>query len=269
MYASEVAEIHRLKNRLRELLLPTLEPFDGKKPISLLTFLSQLREGLNALGVAEAAAVRVLAFLPRKIGVLLAPDGCGHLSNGPNLQRVCEEPCETTKTYASSTTIFGPTPSRKPLDHIPGPPTKTKKGHWFLLVITDRFTKLTQVIPLRRIDAYTVAVAFVEDWIFKYGPPKTLISDNGKKFEAKFFQAVCSLPGLSNIFRSTYHPQTNGQVEGFNRTILAMLRNYVNEHQNDWDRYATALKYAYNNPVHHSTGTTPFSLVFSRPPPEF
>ena len=70
---------------------------------------------------------------------------------------------------------------------ILGPLTKTKKGHRFLLVITDRFTKLSQVIPLRRIDAYTVAVAFMEAWIFKYGPPKTLISDNGKQFAAKFF----------------------------------------------------------------------------------
>ena len=62
MYASEGAEIHRLKRRLCG-LLPTLHPFDGKKPISLLTFLSQVREGLNALGFVEAAAVRVLAFL--------------------------------------------------------------------------------------------------------------------------------------------------------------------------------------------------------------
>ena len=63
MYASEGAEIHRLKKRLCG-LLPTLHPFDGKKPISLLTFLSQLREGLNALGFAGAADLRVLAFMP-------------------------------------------------------------------------------------------------------------------------------------------------------------------------------------------------------------
>ena len=148
---------------------------------------------------------------------------------------------------------------------ILGPLTKTKKGHRFLLVITDRFTKLTQVIPLRRIHAYTLAVAFVEAWIFKYGSPKTFISDNGKQFAAKFFQAVCSLLGLSNISTSTYHPQKNGRVERYNRTILAMIRNYVNEHQDDWDRYATALTYAYNNHVHRPTGTTPFSLVLSRP----
>ena len=163
-------------------------------------------------------------------------------------------------------------PARSPLEALSivilGPLTKTKKGCRFLLVVADRFTK-TQVIPLRRIDAYTVAVAFVEHWIFKYRPPKTLISDNGKQFAAKFFQAVCSLLGLSNIFTSTYHPQTNGQVEGYNRAILAMHRNYVKEHQDDWDRYATALTYAYNNHVYRSTGTTPFSVVLSRAPPEF
>ena len=62
-------------------------------------------------------------------------------------------------------------PAQRPLESLSidilGPLTKTKKGHRFLLVITDRFTKLTQVIPLRRIEAYTVAVAFVEAWIFK------------------------------------------------------------------------------------------------------
>ena len=135
--------------------------------------------------------------------------------------------------------------------------------------MSDRFLKLTEVVPLRRIDAYTVAVAFVEAWLFKYGPPKTLISDNAKQFAAKFFQAVCSLLGISNMFTSTYHPQTNGQVERYNSTILAMLRFYVNEHQNVWERYATALTYSYNCHVHRSTNTTPFNLVLSRPPPEF
>ena len=111
-----------------------------------------------------------------------------------------------------------------------------------------------------------MAATYVEACIFNYGSPKTLISDNGKQFAANFFQAVCSLLGLPNIFTYTYHPKSNGQVERYNRTILATLLNYVNKHQDDWERYATALTYAYNNHFHRSTGTTPFSLVFSRPP---
>ena len=75
--------------------------------------------------------------------------------------------------------------------------------------------------------------------------------------------------GVSNAFTSTYHPQTNGQTERFNRTLTAMLRCYVDDNPQDWDRYAPALTYAYNTAVHRSTGTTPFDLVLSRPPPSF
>ena len=62
LYAGEGGEIHRLKKRIGG-LLPTLREFDRKKQIESRTFLSQLQEGLNALGVPEATAVRVLAFL--------------------------------------------------------------------------------------------------------------------------------------------------------------------------------------------------------------
>ena len=160
-------------------------------------------------------------------------------------------------------------PLRSVAIDILGPLTKTKKKMRFLLVMTDRFTKLTQVVPLRTITALSVATAFVEHWVFKYGPPQTLVSDNGSQFASKFFQSVCAYLGIANAFTSTYHPQTNGQVERYNRTVLAMLRSYVNEHQSDWDEYATALTYAYNNAIHRSTGTTPFNLVLSNPPASF
>ena len=62
LYASEGCEIHRQKKRIGG-LLHTLREFDGNKPIAILTSLSQLRERLNALGVSEAAAVRVIAFV--------------------------------------------------------------------------------------------------------------------------------------------------------------------------------------------------------------
>ena len=114
-----------------------------------------------------------------------------------------------------------------------------------------------------------MAVAFCTHWVFKYGPPRTLLSDNGPQFASKFFQAVCLQLGTKNVFTTAYHPQTNGQVERYNRTLLSMLRNYVNDNQDDWDVYASALTYAYNTHVHRTTGTTPFDLILSRPPPPY
>ena len=103
--------------------------------------------------------------------------------------------------------IFPGTPPLESLAiDVLGLSTKTKKGHQLLPAIPDRFLKLIHVVALQRIDAYTVAVPFVEAWVFKYGPPKTLISDNVKTFAAKLFQAVFSLLGLTKIYTSTYHP---------------------------------------------------------------
>lgn len=117
-------------------------------------------------------------------------------------------------------------------------------GHRVLLVITDRLTKMTQAIPLRRIHALSVAVAFEEHWIFKYGTPHEVLSDNGSQFTSKFFSGVWQLMRITNWFTSTYHSQTNGHKEQKNPTILEMPRCYVSDHQRDWDLYVHALRYA-------------------------
>lgn len=48
---------------------------------------------------------------------------------------------------------------------------RAKRGKRFLLVITDRFTKLVRTVPLAKISARSVAVAFATHWVFVYGPP--------------------------------------------------------------------------------------------------
>ena len=151
-------------------------------------------------------------------------------------------------------------PATAPLDSVAidilAPLPKSARGYIFMLVISDRFTKLTQVVPLKLITPYDVAVAFVEHWVFKYGAPATLLPDNGSQFVAHFFRRVCNILPVHSIFTTTYHPQTNGQVERFNRTLAAMLRCYVENNPGIWCPYAPALCYAYNMFVHSTTGTT-------------
>lgn len=161
-------------------------------------------------------------------------------------------------------------PAEGPLSFIAidllGPLPKTTKGNQYILVIADRFSKLVRTVPLKTITTFNVATAFCHHWVFVYGPPKILLSDNGTQFNSKFFRSCCLILGVEQRFTTAYHPQTNGQVERFNRTILSQLRKYIGEHQKDWDLYNGALTYAYNTQVHSSTGFTPFELVLSRPP---
>ena len=162
-------------------------------------------------------------------------------------------------------------PATRPLEYVAmdilGPLPRTKHGMRFILVITDRFTKLTKTEALRTITSLAVAKAFCKTWVFNYGTPKILLTDNGTQFTASFFRNVCRILGIHKVFTTEYHPQTNGQAERFNRTIIAAIRNYVSDSQRDWDEWLGPITYAYNTQVHRSTGTTPFDLVLSRHPP--
>ena len=162
-------------------------------------------------------------------------------------------------------------PATGPLEFVAidilGPFIRTKNGNRYLLVIGDRFSKLTRTVPLRNITEAAVARAFTTHWAFCYGPPSILLSDNGKQFASRLFVHVCKIMGTNNAFTSTYHPQANGQVERFNRTILAALRHYVLDNPRDWDEFTPALTYAYNTQIHRITGFSPFELTLSRPPP--
>lgn len=162
-------------------------------------------------------------------------------------------------------------PASGPLESVAidifGPLLKTGKGNEYLLVISDRFTKLTKTVPIKSTGAGEVARAFTHEWVFNYGPPKELLADNGKCFTGRFFQDVCRILNVVNQFTTTYHPQTNGQVERYNRTLKAAIKSYLDEHPTDWDLYTPALTFAYNCQPHTSTALAPFELVLSRPPP--
>ena len=105
----------------------------------------------------------------------------------------------------------------------PLPKSHSVKRH--VLVITDRFTKLSRAIPLRDTNAATTALAFLEHWVFVYGALTYLLTNRRANFTTKFFQAVCSSLGVRNLFTTAYHPQTNGQFERFNRTLIFRLNS--------------------------------------------
>jgi hypothetical protein len=115
-----------------------------------------------------------------------------------------------------------------------------------------------KTVPLRTVTALSVARALCDRWAYVYETPVSLLTDNGPQFTAKFFQTVCDELEIKKVFTTAYHPQTNGQVERYNRTIIASLRGYVAARQDDWDDYTSAVTFAYKYRVHSSLGMPPF-----------
>lgn len=92
---------------------------------------------------------------------------------------------------------------------------------------------------MRNILELDVTASFVEEFVFNYGPPASLVSNNGPQFESFFLQGVCDIMKIANSF--TCHPQAIGHIERFNLTITAMLRYYVENHPTDWCHYFKGL----------------------------
>ena len=142
----------------------------------------------------------------------------------------------------------------------------TKRGNRYILVISEGYSKLVRTIPLKKISAAHIAHAFVHHWVFVYGPPVKFYLITERSSRPGSFRTFCRILVIRNVFTTTYHPQANGQVERFNRTLTSALRKYVGDHPKDWDLFSDAVTFAYNTQVHRNTNIAPFELVLARAP---
>jgi len=141
-----------------------------------------------------------------------------------------------------------------------GPLPRTPEGYEYILVICDRFSKVSRAVPLRDITALDVLGAFLDTWVASYGIPDSVLSDNGPQFAAVLWRGVLKTLGIDTNYATPYHPQTNGHVERFNETVLKQLRHYVSDHVVTLSRYLSLVVTAYNSQVQISTGQTPFAF---------
>ena len=73
---------------------------------------------------------------------------------------------------------------------------------------------------------------------------------------------ICQLLGIKKLNTMAYHPQCDGMVERFNRTLKAMLRKQAATYGAQWDRYLSSVLWAYRNIPHETTGEKPSFLLF-------
>ena len=73
------------------------------------------------------------------------------------------------------------------------------------------------------IRALTVCRAILNEWFFRLGIPKQLLSDRGSQFTGEVMQTISHILGFRKLFTTAYHPQTDGDyvlnnTEDTNRT---------------------------------------------------
>ena len=101
-----------------------------------------------------------------------------------------------------------------------------------------------------------------EQIITRFGVPRVMISDNRTQFVGSKFTKFLSDHGIKHRKASVCHPQSNGQVEVTNRTILRGLEKRLNSSKKKWPQELPNVLWAYRTTSRTGIGETPFKLAF-------
>ena len=124
-----------------------------------------------------------------------------------------------------------------------------------MLTLMDMTTRYPESLPLHRIDMVTVA-----DTLIEFSPDLDYRrSDRGSSFTSQLMKEVTKRLGITQIFASPYHPETNGMLEHWHSTLKAMIRK-----SGRGRKELPALLFACRDDTHEATGFLPFKLLFGR-----
>jgi hypothetical protein len=150
------------------------------------------------------------------------------------------------------------------MDFIVGLPN-TSRHHDSIWVIVDRLTKTTHFLLVHtthKTEKY--AEIYIDQIVRLHGIPKTIVSDRGGLFVARFWERLHKSLGTTVIRSSAYHPQTDGQTERVNQILEDMLRACVLHYGKNWDKCLSLAEFSYYNSYQSSLKMAPFEALYGR-----
>ncbi|XP_078240795.1 uncharacterized protein LOC144586395 [Pogona vitticeps] len=246
----------------------------------------ELEEGLLYHVNREGEKQLVVPMKWRKDVLKVAHDvpTAGHLANEkmiarisqrfwwPGMQKEIQQFCRTCKECQMTQTKPRPGAPLVPMplvDHpfdrigidIVGPLTKSAGGHTHILVLIDYATRYPEAVPLRSTTAKVIARELMQVFT-RLGFPKEILTDQGSNFMSLTLKEMWKLLDVDPVHTSVYHPQTNGLVERFNKTLKGMLRKLVMEKPRRWHLLVAPLMFAVREVPQASTGFSPFEMIY-------
>ena len=182
-----------------------------------------------------------------------------------NYVKTCPQ-CQTAKgDYTDPKTKPGTIIANNPVDLLCIDFTKvdpSKCGKENILVLTDAFTKFSQVFITPNQKVLTMAKILVEKWFYVYGIPTRIHSDQGWCFDNHITQHLYALYGVEQSTTMPYNLRGNAQCEWFNCMMIGLLTSLSKEQKDNWPLHLPSLVFAYNAMPHSTTGYQPYELMF-------
>ena len=183
-----------------------------------------------------------------------------------NYVKTCDK-CQRRGKYKKNHELH-PIPVHSPFYQIGidfvGPLPQTSQGNRYIIVAVDYLTKWPEAQPVPSATSEETAKFIYETIICRHGCPQKILSDRGTHFNNKLIEQLMSKFLIKHLLSTPYHPQTNGLVERFNRTLCESLAKLSGS--TDWDLMVAPALFAYRSSKHSTTGMSPFYLLYGRDP---
>src|SRR5512141_1249882 len=138
----------------------------------------------------------------------------------------------------------------------------SSKGHKFILVATDYFTKWVEAIPLKKVDSGD-AIQFVQEHIiYRFGLPQTITMDQGSIFVSDEFVQFADSVGIKLLNSSPYYAQANGQAEASNKSLIKLMKRKISDYPRQWHTRLAEALWSYRMACHGSIQVPPYKLVY-------
>lgn len=176
--------------------------------------------------------------------------------------------CERTKIHTHTHTPLQITSvAKKPfekiyIDFVGEINPNSVEGHKYILTVSCDLTKYVVMKPTFDQTAETAARTIVDEVCLVFNFPKIIVSDNGPAFIAETFAQMAKILEIKHVKTAPYHPQSNGGIERYHRTLGQYVRAYVQKQAYNWHKFIPYFTFSYNSTVHSTTGYAPHTLVF-------
>ncbi len=138
----------------------------------------------------------------------------------------------------------------------------TSQGNKHVLVFQDLFTKWLMVYPVPDQKSERIVTILVDEIVPFCGVLEALLSDRGANLLLHLMRDVCELLGTTKLNTTAYHPQCDGLVERYNRTLKTAVRKHAARFGVQWNRFFSGVVWSYRSTPHKATHKKPSYLLF-------
>ena len=146
-----------------------------------------------------------------------------------------------------------------------GPLPESTKHNKYALTIIDHLSGWAKALALPDKTNQSVWNAFANYFIPRHGIPEILITDSGKEFTAHEWERYLAQIGVKHNVTTPVHPQSNGKIKRFNRTLQEILQKLMNNNPAAWeDKLGRCIVCIPKCSFGNDNGHTPFFLLYER-----